>query len=185
MPWIPRDELVQLRAAEAERTKLRAELEQLHQRARDTPPERPRVINVRELLPTTCDADPAAPTAGNVRLAFRSHVLFRNAARCSLDWADIVRADVDNETRLALLCEYYARAIYEAAFVAHFDATQLRTCDRKHRRHLRGSRRVRRARACRVPGLRASRIPARAPGRATRSPKRLALSQDRQLQSNL
>jgi len=112
-----------LRNAEREREQLRAELAQ----SRVTPPERPRLMNVRDLVPSHCAADPNAPTAGKVRLAFRSHVLFRNAARCSLDWPDLVRLDCDTDTRRALLCEFYSRAIFECSIAAHFDGAELRT----------------------------------------------------------
>lgn len=84
--------------------------------------------NVRSLVPGHSDALADAPTAGNVRLTFRAHVLFQN--ECSvvlLAWKDLVEAPLTSEQRIAQLCELYSRAIFESSFARHFDGVDPRS----------------------------------------------------------
>jgi hypothetical protein len=80
-------------------------------------------VHARTLVPAFCDADPLAPSAGAVRLAFRAHLLWFNAAGFAvLQWQQLPELVGDDRERIKLsLCELYSRAYFETCFAAHFD----------------------------------------------------------------
>jgi len=84
---------------------------------------RPPTAHARTLVPAFCDADPLAPSAGAVRLAFRAHLLWFNAAGFAvLQWQQLPELVGDDRERIKLsLCELYSRAYFESCFAAHFD----------------------------------------------------------------
>lgn len=84
-------------------------------------------VNVRDLVPELCDADPTAATAGRVRLAFRAHVLFFNEAPAVLHFRELLTGSMPDEARLKMLCELYQRAVFECLFCQHFDKADPRT----------------------------------------------------------
>lgn len=82
----------------------------------------PARANVRDYMPQHSDADPTAPTAGFMRLAFRAHCVFAN--RCPvvvMGWHDLLAAQVGPSQQFDMLCELYSRAIFECSFARHLD----------------------------------------------------------------
>lgn len=89
---------------------------------RQTPQTPEPIQSARDMVPAFSDAKPDAPTAGNVRLAFRAHVMWQNDCTIILlAWKDMLQAPLSDEQRITQLCELYSRAIFECAFCRHFD----------------------------------------------------------------
>jgi hypothetical protein len=87
------------------------------------------LTHARDLVPLFSGADPKAPTAGAVRMAFRAHLLWMNDAGFAVvRWQNLPSIVGDDVDLIKLgLCELYSRALFESAFAAHFDGADPRS----------------------------------------------------------